>query len=557
MKYFFEFEFGKIAKYFKTKRLAKSITGLLFMLVFLLIFIGIYQFFVSGFNYIDYNLERELRMPITLFFYEIFLLVLSGIIIFSCMVSGLFSLFRGEHDDWIISSPAYKLFPKFIFVKSLLRSVWPFFIAFLPAVLAFYKVYNLSIFSLFFIFISFIVILILLNALVLSSIILISSFYYLISKIITGLKFSFKGVILIMMVLASLTVSVIWRVSMDTDLVKLFRADEAKNLADISSVSSHFYFLPTHSFALEIVNWQNNRPAEAMVNFSIILFLAAISIFVLWCTSSYFYPLWQKLREGSYRDSKRAESYFTSGITFYFKGGRVMALFKKEALVLLRNPKGMLWFVFLLFIWLMQIGTNVILSSNIQKYQTDMSQKMAILQSLQFIVAVYFICSFTLRFVFPAFSIEKKMAWILASAPLSFKRIYFGKYLFYSLFFVVVGVLMGYINVRILNLPFAYAAYSMMLTIAAVMFIVILGLSLGAVFPNFETDDPEVISTSMPGLFFTALSLIYGALGAMALYFTIIHGNILNVLFFTGLTLVLIVMILRKTVSLSGKRDLL
>jgi len=185
-----------------------------------------------------------------------------------------------------------------------------------------------------------------------------------------------------------------------------------------------------------------------------------------------------------------------------------------------------------------------------------MSQKLATLQALQFIVAVYFICSFTLRFVFPAFSIEKKTAWILASAPINFRRIYFGKYLFYSLFFVAVGILMSYINIGILNLPFTYAAYSILLFVSVVIFIITLGLSLGAIFPNFETDDPEIISTSMPGLFFTALSLIYGALGAGVLYSSLAGGNTSGLLFFVILTFILIAIILQKTPSLAGNRDL-
>ncbi len=553
IKLFLKLEFGKAAKYFRTRKLAKSITGFLFMLVFLLIFVGIYLFFVSSFNYINANLEQDVRLSITLFFYEVFLLVLAGIIVFSCMVSSIFNLFRGEYDNWIISSPGYKMFPKFVFVKSLLRSVWPFFVVFLPAVLAFYKVYSLSVLSLFFIFLSFIILLILLNALTLSAIIAISSIYYHISRRIIMLKFSFKGLILILLFFVSAIVSIVWTAFINTDLIKLFRADET-NVVDISSISGHFYFLPSHPFALEIVNWQNNQSREAMVNFSVVLFLAVISVFILWRLSFLFYPLWQKLQEGSFRETATAKSSFARKITFHFKGGKTAALFKKEALVSIRNPKGILWFLFLFFIWLSQIGMNVVLSNNIQKYQTDMSQKLAMLQALQFIIAVYFICSFTLRFVFPAFSLEKKTAWILASAPLSFKRIYFGKHLFYSLFFVTVGVLMSCINVSILNLPLSFASYSVLLFITVVIFIVTLGLSLGAIFPNFETDDPEVIGTSMPGLFFTALSLIFGALGAWVLYVSLASGNIAALLFFVIFTFILIAIILRKTPSLAGNR---
>jgi ABC-2 type transport system permease protein len=265
--------------------------------------------------------------------------------------------------------------------------------------------------------------------------------------------------------------------------------------------------------------------------------------------------MWQKLAEGSFRYIAPIRSFFTYKGTFRFMGGRTVALFKKEALVSIRNPKGMLWFAFLFFIWLAQIGTNLILNSNMQRYGTDMGQKLALLQTLQFVIAVYFICSFTLRFVFPAFSLEKKTAWILASAPVNFGKIYFGKYLFYSVFFVAIGVLMSYINISILNLPLSYAAYSMLLFISVVVFIVTLGLSMGAIFPNYETDDPEVISTSMPGLFFTGLSLIYGALGAVVLYYGLLGGNVSGLLFFVIMTFILIAIILFGTPSLAGKKD--
>jgi hypothetical protein len=122
------------------------------------------------------------------------------------------------------------------------------------------------------------------------------------------------------------------------------------------------------------------------------------------------------------------------------------------------------------------------------------------------------------------------------------------------LFFVLVGIVMSFINVSILNLPFSYAAYSMLLFISVVILIVTLGLSLGAIFPNFETDDPEVISTSIPGLFFTALSLIYGAMGDWVLYISIVNGNMNNLLLFVLATFVLIAIILIKTPSWAGNR---
>ncbi len=435
IKLFLSFELEKIVKYFKTEKLAKLITSFLFLLVFLFVGLGIYFFFVSGFSYINVNLEQSIRLPLTLFFYEIFLLVLTGIIIFSSLVSSVFSLFGGERDNWVISSPNYKIFPKLIFIRSSMISFWPFFVAFLPAILAFNKIYNLNILSLFFIFLSFILLLILLNALTLLAIVIVGFVYYRLARKITLLKFNFKGLIILLLFLVIITISAIWRNIANIDLVKLFKADE-KVAIDISGISNYFDFLPTHSFAMEIINWQNGQSGEALVNFSVLLFLAVIFVAVWWRLSHLFYPLWQKFQEGGFQSDPKSNVLSGRKTIYRFEGGRTWALFQKEALTLTRNPKGMLWFLFLSFIWLAQVGTSLILSKNIQTQQLDMSQKSAMLQSLQFIVAIYFICAFTLRFVFPSFSLEKKTAWILASAPLNFKKIFFGKHLFFSLFFV-------------------------------------------------------------------------------------------------------------------------
>jgi hypothetical protein len=146
--------------------------------------------------------------------------------------------------------------------------------------------------------------------------------------------------------------------------------------------------------------------------------------------------------------------------------------------------------------------------------------------------------------------LEKKTAWILASAPLSFRKIFFGKYFFYSSFFVVVGIVMNYINSIILKVPVTHTLYSMVLFVSVIIFIVTMGLSLGAIFPNRETDDPETISTSMPGLFFTALALIYGALSDWVLYVTLLTGNPLRLTLFISATILLIAVFLVKTPQL-------
>ena len=95
MSLFLKFELKKIATYFKTKTLAKIITTLLFIAVFVFVGSGIYYFFLSGFRYINVEAVEDIRSALTLFLYEVFLIILGAVIIFSANAfRGLQSILR-------------------------------------------------------------------------------------------------------------------------------------------------------------------------------------------------------------------------------------------------------------------------------------------------------------------------------------------------------------------------------------------------------------------------------------------------------------------------------
>ena len=558
LKLFTLFEIRKIVSYFKTRTLAKVITSALFLGVFVFVGLGIYSFFVSGFWFINLEAVEDIKLALTLFIYEVFLLVLMLVIMFSAMVTGIFNLFRGERNEWLLSSPLYTIFPRWIFIKSLLTSLFPSLVMFLPAVLAFNRVYHLGSLSLFFILVSVVLFLITITTITLSVTLLVAFLYYKLTQAVKSISFSFKGLVVILLGIISVLVLYTWKIVSAIDLVKLFKAEDEPDVAlSISNISSHFQWLPTHPFALEIINWQHSQTTDALINVGILGLIALLGI-ILWEKVSYlFYPLWLRFQEGGAQTDSRFSVFSKNKQSYQFTGGSTLALFKKELLVSSRNFKGVLWSAFISFIWLMQIVANVIMKHNVQRYEADISQKIILLQAIQFIIAVYFISAFTLRFVFPSFSVEKKTSWILASSPLSFKKIFFSKYLFYTLFFVLLGTIMSYINILVLHVPFENALFSVLLFVSVVIFTVTFGLSLGALFPSLETDDPETISTSMPGLFFTALALIYGALSDFILYQALLQKNMMWLVLFTLFTLCISALLLLKTPSIAKKKALL
>ena len=544
MKLFLRFEFEKILKFFRTKTSAKLITSALFLVVFLFVGLGIYFFFVSAFRFINAEAVEDIRLALTLFIYEVFLLVLALVIVFSSMISGLFNLFQGQNNNWLISSPGYSLFPKVVLVRSLFSSLLPSMVMFLPAIFAFIKVFNAGLVSIMFIAVSVMFLLLLLNALTLSFLLGVTLLYHYFSKKVTILKFSFGGLLGVLASVFTALGIIFWKVIRDIDLVKVFKADEDTATLSVTNIANYFNFLPTHPFAMEILSLQSGLYGEVIVNFLILTLITLLSILLWFSISPLFYPVWLRFQEGNSQKTTVGQNKNMGSRAYNFTGGTTVALFKKEVLISTRNFKGVLWFLFLLGIWLLQIAANVILENNVARYESDISQKIIILQALQFVIAIYFISSFTLRFVFPSFSAERRAVWILATAPLSFTKIFFGKYLFYTSFFAGLGVLMSYINSLILNIPLAQALHGVLLLVVTIIFIVTLGLSLGALFPNTETDDSETISTSMPGLFFTAISLMYGSLSGWILYTSLLALDLTWLIIFTFITVILGILLL-------------
>lgn len=555
MRSFLTFEVTKFSKYYKTKSLAKIITTLLFLVVFGFVAMGVYYFFLSGFRFINYEAVDDIRLGLTLFIYEVFLLVLMGLVVFGTAVTGIFSLFRTNYNSWVLSSPSYVVLPRTLFIKSIFASVLPLLVVFLPAVLAFNTINKLDGESIIFILFSFALLIITLNALTLLFITLVGTLYRILTKFIPLLTFSFRGYITLLLLLVLSGVALLWRALITLDLGDVFKGKEPTDAVSVESIGAYFHYLPTHPFALQILNWQNGAVTDALLGVVILVSMAVISSCIWWYASKLFYPLWQTFQEGASTKSKNTIALFGSSFVYRFTGDITSVLFKKEALISTRNLKGVLWFLFLMFIWLLQIGANLILDNNLYRYQGNISQKLILLQTIQFIIAVYFISAFTLRFVFPSFSVEKNTAWILGTAPINFKRIFFGKYFFYTLFFIGVGILMSYINSLILGLTLIQGLYSMGLLIFAIIFVVTLGLTFSVAFPNYETDDPEVISTSMPGLFFTGIALIYGAIASLVLRSTLTTGDSTLALFFIifsfGITGVLLSAIPRRAAHIA------
>ena len=124
-------------------------------------------------------------------------------------------------------------------------------------------------------------------------------------------------------------------------------------------------------------------------------------------------------------------------------------------------------------------------------------------------LAGFVVAAIAARFVFPGMSLEGRMMWLLRSSPLDVRTLFIAKYW------------VGTIPLLLIALPLIVAtniileASPLILGITTVSMIGVtfamtaLALGLGAIYPNFETDNMAEIPTSFGGLVFMMTAVSY------------------------------------------------
>jgi ABC-2 type transport system permease protein len=543
-----KFQRSQVRRYLAKQRSAKIITISLFLLVMIAVGLALYLFLSSGFTY----LAKEPGIPalIIYYMYELFIFVLALLIIASGIISSLFLLFSGRDQAWVMATPAYR--PLFFYQtgKVMFSSMWPLAVLIVPALLAMREVFHLSILN---VVLSFLAVLVFTAFLVLMTVVGMMATAWLIMKVRITQKPLFSQLVTTLGLWSFLAAYSVWQWLHSYLLPDLVRIDRLTRPGEaVAVIGSRFMYLPSHLPATIMYSLQAGHGGEALRPFlSLVLLLLAAGL--MFAGFSYeFLPVWQLMQEGNLQaKATGTERTVEHSLFIRFLGkkpGAVRSFLGKEALMLYRDKKHFLWFSFLVFIWLVQTAlVSGIGHSN--PGHAGLGSLQPTLQALQFLVTVYFVSTFVLRFVFPSFSMESRTAWIIASAPLDLRKVMYAKLAFYSLLLMVLGCVMGGINIYFLQLPLSFAIMSIVAFVLSIVCLVTLGLMLGIVFPNFDTDDPQILSTSLPGLVFIFLALGYGGVGSLFLYFYVENGALIPIGAFLVISVILLPLMVRASES--------
>lgn len=500
-----------LKRYFSRKPAAKIITALLFLGLLVAIGYGVYIAVHAGFT--SMNEEAYGQQTLPFYTYETFFLVISYLMFLSAIASSFFALARHE-DAWIAATPKYKMLLRKAMRNVLFASLWPFLVLGLPAILAVRSVYAGSAIFV----ISALIGLIILAAIVCNlAVALVLCF----AEILHGLRIlRMKWLVTATVIFVALLTWIILHQVLGMNILDLFVSGPLDaHEAGIAGIVAAFRFFPTQLMAFLMFNLQNGATAAAWRDIGWLAAIGAGVGLIISVLSFGYLCVWQKLEEGSFeaRTDVAAGKNETSRFLSTAKMSTA-AIFYKEAIVNVRNLKNATWLLFMLALWAIQTGLNIFLRWNIAQYGIHAQTATAAIQALQLATATFFVSAFVLRFVLPSFSGERRMAWILGTAPISVRRIFFSKLGFYGTLFLLLGLVLGLVNSAILGASLLYTVGFLVVLAVMIICITTFGFSLGTLFPDTESDDPEAVSTSLSGLAFTFISLLYGGWGAWLYY---------------------------------------
>jgi len=125
-------------------------------------------------------------------------------------------------------------------------------------------------------------------------------------------------------------------------------------------------------------------------------------------------------------------------------------------------------------------------------------------------LAGFVLSAIAARFIFPSVSLEGRQLWLLRSSPLDLRAMLWSKYWVGTLPLLALALTIGVTTNRILQAPPFMMLLSIVTTVCYTMAVGALALTMGVLYPQFETENAAQIPTSFGGLIFmmAAVSLL-------------------------------------------------
>ena len=292
---------------------------------------------------------------------------------------------------------------------------------------------------------------------------------------------------------------------------RLVRPDEFRSLVDFMAAlrtpSSPWF--PSEWAAQALLGWLGGGRWDP---FPLLLLGSTAAAFVVmgaWLHVRYFPSGFSRAQEGAERREGRTRSRRWERL-LAGRSATVRELVAKEVRVFFRDTTQ--WSQLILLAVLVAVYVY-----NIRVLPVGRSEEISfflvhLVGFLNLGLAGFVVAAVAARFVFPAMSLEGRMTWLLRSSPLEPRTLFWTKYVVGTLPLLAIAVPLIVVTNLLLEVSPLLMGLSTASMVGATLALTAMALAFGALFPNYETENPAEIPTSFGGLLFMMASVAYLAL---------------------------------------------
>jgi hypothetical protein len=490
-----------IKRYLSRERFTRVFTISLFLIIIALVAAAIYTITFGGLGFISKNAELQNGL-------QFYIIQLFGLLVFvlgfinSILIIA--SGFARKNYQWIAITPSFSILAFVQLFQLLTSSLWIFLAIITPVSLAIGNFTGISWFG-------FVLSFLLTIALIITASVA-GTFFYLVSiYILQGFSqllqrniVSQSRAILILIVFSIIAAIGFWRTAIPQDFVQFFDGSSAEQ---IYTLREKLMLLPTFGISQVLHNILFESTSFGIRYALILMILSLAALIALYALLRIQYlSIWQLLQEGNYVADKSVNTPNYKAYNFP-SSSIVHTIIDKELLLIWRDKKNLLWLLIVIALWGAQTAVSWRVTSNAATAYGVVEVTPNFVYPLILAIGLYFISALSLRFVFPTFSSERKVAWILGVAPISLWNIAVSKLIIYTGLFTFIGSPLLITNFTLLNFEFFPAVIYWLVFSLSIILIVQMAIFLSIRYPNRFSSDPETLSTTLPGLAFTTLAL--------------------------------------------------
>jgi|GEM_PF-662853 hypothetical protein len=525
-----------IKRYLSRESFTRLVAIFILLLVILFVAISIYATTIGGLNFI--SRDTEIREALYFYITQLFCLLVF-VLSFGNSILVIAASFARKSHQWIMATPSFSILAFVNLFQLLASSLWIFLAVIIPVILGIAQFMGINGLEL---LLSFVLTtcLIIIGSIcgVLSYMLSVYLLQYF-SKLLNRNIVSQSLAVLLLVILSTLMMLVFWRVAIPQDFVKLFDGSSA---VQIQTIQDQLIYLPTFGVAqvlYELLFCTNILGTSYVALFVILTYALFLTLYIL--LKRNYLIMWQLLQEGNYIAGRELPMSNKHKSYNFPSTDVVHNIIDKELLVVWRDKKNILWLLIVIGLWLAQTAVAWRVTANANAYGDGTEAFPNFIYAIILAIALYFISALSLRFVFPTFSAERKVAWILGVAPISLWNIAVGKLLIYTGIFLFLGTPILIANFVILGFGFFPTLLYWIVFSLSVILIVLLAIFLSVKYPNRFSSDPETLSTTLPGLAFTSIAIGGSIIISNIMYLVLSNVDlvILLVLLITTLNLLL------------------